>query len=94
MRERGEAQKSRPAAREIRYERASCIVPVAERYAASAAGRLISPLDRSRATVYDLLSQHIIPAIKGGRRWLVTRRAFEAWQQTCGKVVDVAKRRT
>ena len=37
-----------------------------------------------RLAVYALLEQGIIPAIRLGRRWIVTRHAFEAWERTCG----------
>jgi excisionase family DNA binding protein len=43
-----------------------------------------------KATVYAMLNQRIIPAIKVGKRFIVTRHAFNAWEQTCGKEVDVA----
>jgi len=41
-------------------------------------------LDLGRAAVYAMLEQGIIPAIRLGRRWIVTRYAFENWQRTCG----------
>jgi excisionase family DNA binding protein len=47
-------------------------------------------LSIGRATVYAMLEKRIIPAIRLGRKWLVTRRAFEAWEQTCGKEAIVA----
>jgi hypothetical protein len=31
-----------------------------------------------------MLEQGIIPAIRLGRRWIVTRHAFENWERTCG----------
>jgi len=34
--------------------------------------------------VYTMLKQGIIPAIRLGRRWIVTRHAFENWERTCG----------
>jgi excisionase family DNA binding protein len=41
-------------------------------------------LDIGRVAVYTMLEQGIIPAIRLGRRWLVTRHAFENWERTCG----------
>jgi excisionase family DNA binding protein len=41
-------------------------------------------LDIGRLAVYTMLEQGIIPAIRLGRRWIVTRRAFENWERTCG----------
>lgn len=37
-----------------------------------------------RLAVYAMLEQHIIPGVRLGRRWIVTRHAFEQWEQTCG----------
>ena len=37
-----------------------------------------------RLTVYELLRRGIIPGIRLGRRWIVTRHAYEGWERTCG----------
>lgn len=37
-----------------------------------------------RLAVYSMLNQGIIPAIKLGRRWIITRRAYEEWERSCG----------
>jgi hypothetical protein len=34
--------------------------------------------------VYQLLERKAIPAIRLGRRWIVTRQAYEQWEKTCG----------
>jgi hypothetical protein len=34
--------------------------------------------------VYKLLEQRIIPTLRLGRRWLVTRQAYEQWERCCG----------
>jgi hypothetical protein len=31
-----------------------------------------------------MLEQRIIPGIRLGRRWIVTRYAYEQWERTCG----------
>ena len=41
-------------------------------------------LDIGRIAVYTMLEQGIIPAVRLGRRWIVTRHAFENWERTCG----------
>ena len=41
-------------------------------------------LDIGRLAVYAMLEQKIIPAIRVGRRWIVTRHAYEQWERTCG----------
>ena len=41
-------------------------------------------LSIGRIAVYTMLEQGIIPAIRLGRRWIVTRHAFEQWERTCG----------
>lgn len=37
-----------------------------------------------RLAVYSMLEQGIIPGIRLGRRWIITRRAYLAWEETCG----------
>jgi excisionase family DNA binding protein len=37
-----------------------------------------------RLAVYSMLEQGLLPGIRLGRRWIVTRPAFEAWEKTCG----------
>jgi len=37
-----------------------------------------------RMAVYALLEQRIIPTIRLGRRWIITRHAYEQWERTCG----------
>ena len=34
--------------------------------------------------VYAMLEQGILPGIRLGNRWLITRYAYEQWEQTCG----------
>ena len=41
-------------------------------------------LNIGRLAVYDMLEQGIIPAIRLGRRWIVTRYAYDQWERTCG----------
>jgi excisionase family DNA binding protein len=37
-----------------------------------------------RMAVYSMLEQNILPGIRLGRRWIVTRHAYEQWERTCG----------
>jgi excisionase family DNA binding protein len=37
-----------------------------------------------RLTVYSMLEQGILPGIRLGRRWIITRHAYEQWERTCG----------
>lgn len=37
-----------------------------------------------RLAVYDMLEQGILPGIRIGRRWIITRHAYEQWERTCG----------
>lgn len=34
--------------------------------------------------VYRMLEEKIIPAVRVGKRWVVTRKAFEKWEESCG----------
>jgi excisionase family DNA binding protein len=37
-----------------------------------------------RLAVYSMLDQGILPGIRLGRRWIITRHAYEEWERTCG----------
>jgi excisionase family DNA binding protein len=41
-------------------------------------------LGLGRGAVYAMLEQGIIPGIRLGRRWIITRHAYEQWERTCG----------
>ena len=41
-------------------------------------------LNIGRLAVYSLLERGAIPGIRLGRRWIVTRHAYEHWERTCG----------
>jgi excisionase family DNA binding protein len=34
--------------------------------------------------VYRMLEEKIISAVRVGKRWVVTRKAFEKWEESCG----------
>lgn len=53
------------------------------------AGRITIPeiarrLGIGRLAVYKMLEQGVIPGIRLGRRWIVTRHAYEQWERTAG----------
>jgi excisionase family DNA binding protein len=37
-----------------------------------------------RLAVYAMLEGGIIPGVRVGRRWIITRHAYEEWERTCG----------
>jgi excisionase family DNA binding protein len=41
-------------------------------------------LDIGRLAVYAMLEQGLLPGIRIGRRWIVTRHAYGEWERTCG----------
>jgi excisionase family DNA binding protein len=41
-------------------------------------------LSIGRSAVYTMLEHQIIPAIRLGRRWIITRNAYQQWE-LCGK---------
>jgi excisionase family DNA binding protein len=41
-------------------------------------------LNIGRLTVYSMLEQGIIPGLRLGRRWIITRQAYLTWESTCG----------
>jgi excisionase family DNA binding protein len=49
-------------------------------------------LSIGRLAVYTMLEQGIIPAVRLGRRWIVTRHAFENWERTCGMTTGLSAR--
>jgi excisionase family DNA binding protein len=49
-------------------------------------------LDIGRLAVYTMLEQGTIRAIRLGRRWIVTRHAFENWERTCGMPTGLQRR--
>ena len=41
-------------------------------------------LSIGRLAVYSMLEQGIIPGLRLGRRWIITRQAYMTWESTCG----------
>ena len=41
-------------------------------------------LNIGRLAVYSMLEKGIIPGLRLGRRWIVTRQAYLTWESTCG----------
>src|SRR5439155_12370101 len=41
-------------------------------------------LDIGRLAVYAMLEEGILPGIRLGRRWIITRHAYQQWERTCG----------
>ena len=41
-------------------------------------------LNIGRLAVYSMLQQGIIPGVRLGRRWIITRHAYLAWERKCG----------
>lgn len=41
-------------------------------------------LNVGRMAVYAMLEQGIIPGVRLGRRWIITRHAYLAWERKCG----------
>jgi excisionase family DNA binding protein len=52
-------------------------------------GRITIPeiaerLSIGRLAVYAMLEQRIIPGIRLGKRWIVTRHAYDQWERSAG----------
>jgi excisionase family DNA binding protein len=41
-------------------------------------------LNIGRQAVYAMLEQRILPGVRPGRHWIITRHAYEQWERTCG----------
>ena len=50
-------------------------------------------LNIGRMAVYSMLEQGIIPGVRLGRRWIITRHAYLAWERTCGHRTGARLRR-
>lgn len=37
-----------------------------------------------RMAVYAMLEDGLLPGIRVGRRWIITRHAYNQWERTCG----------
>jgi excisionase family DNA binding protein len=69
--------------------RNSGLEPANSEVAAQPLARITVPviaqrLGIGRLAVYAMLEQGIIPGIRFGRRWIITRYAYEQWEKTCG----------
>ena len=51
-------------------------------------------LNIGRLAVYSMLEQGTIPGVRLGRRWIITRHAYLAWERTCGRRAGAGLRRT
>jgi len=45
---------------------------------------IASRLSIGRLAVYAMLERGIMPGIRLGRRWIITRHAYQQWERTCG----------
>ncbi len=45
---------------------------------------IMADLQIGKHSVYQMLDSNIIPGIRLGRGWLVTRNAYDRWKETCG----------
>lgn len=50
-------------------------------------------LNIGRVAVYAMLDRRIIPGLRLGRRWIVTRHAYLEWERTCGEQTRTGLRR-
>jgi excisionase family DNA binding protein len=50
-------------------------------------------LNVGRVGVYRMLEEGLLPGIRLGRRWIITRPAFELWERTCGMQVRTGLQR-
>jgi excisionase family DNA binding protein len=41
-------------------------------------------LNIGRLAVYRMLEAGLLPGVRLGRRWIITRHAYEQWERTCG----------
>jgi excisionase family DNA binding protein len=58
--------------------------PIAQLATRITVDEIASRVNLGRLAVYALLQQGAIPGIRLGRRWIITRHAYESRERTCG----------
>ncbi len=58
--------------------------PSTSRSSRISADEIARRLEIGRLAVYAMLEQGIVPGIRLGRRWIITRYAYEQWERACG----------
>ena len=58
--------------------------PEEERSARMTVPEIAQRLGIGRLAVYAMVEQGIMPGLRVGRRWIITRSAYEHWERTCG----------
>jgi excisionase family DNA binding protein len=67
------------------FDAGRCTESLTERFASRmSVPEIARRLNIGRLAVYAMLEQGILPGIRLGRRWIVTRHAYEQWERTCG----------
>jgi excisionase family DNA binding protein len=61
--------------------------PVSVQSARITVPEIAQRLNIGRLAVYAMLEQRILPGIRVGRKWIITRHAYEQWERTCGMPV-------
>ena len=57
----------------------AALIPMSNRLPVSEIAKRLSV---GKMAVYVMLEKRILPGIRVGRRWLVTRQAYEQWENT------------
>jgi excisionase family DNA binding protein len=65
-------------------ERRGMGIPEPHRGNRIAVPEIAQRLNIGRLAVYAMLEKKLIPAIRLGRRWIITRSAYLEWERTCG----------
>jgi len=58
--------------------------------AALGVNEIAKRLGVGRLRVYAMLEAGVIPGIRFGRNWIVTRHAYGEWERTCGLKASLA----
>jgi excisionase family DNA binding protein len=59
-------------------------IPDANRGARMTIAEIATRLGKSKRAIYEMLESGVLPGIRHGHRWIVTRCAYERWERTCG----------
>ena len=66
------------------YTNSPSLRPSDARSARITVPEIAQQLGIGRLAVYSMLEQGIMPGLRLGRRWIITRHAYQLWERTCG----------
>jgi excisionase family DNA binding protein len=66
-------------------------MPVVQRPTSIRVPEIARRLGVGRLKIYAMLEAGVIPGIHFGRKWIITRFAYENWERTCGVKASIVE---